>query len=165
MRQLKVFLAVLVFAIAACRTVPTEVRQAHDQSLIESRAALEVADDILFKIEVKSLELNDEFVMASYKEWKEHVEILYKARDTVHKYLINSKAGVDVTSPYAVGQQLLVDLNDNFATILVSWKEMLKTENEEDAAEFIKLFRKDIERYRILERKFDEYIKQFKVRG
>jgi hypothetical protein len=165
MRQLKVFLAVLVFAIAACRSVPSEVRQAHDLSLVESRAALETAQDTLTKIETKSEELNDESVMASYKEWKEHVENLYEARETVRKYLVDSKAGTDVIEPYAVGQQLLIDMNDGFAAILMSWKEMLKSENQTEAAEFVRLFRKDIERYRVLERKFDEYIKQFKVKG
>ena len=44
MRQLKVILAVLVLAIAACRSVPSDVRAAHDLSLTESKAAYSMVD-------------------------------------------------------------------------------------------------------------------------
>lgn len=165
MRQLKVILAVLVLAIAACRSVPSNVRAAHDLSLTESKAAFVIAEDTLAKIETKSAELNDATVSAAYVLWLEHRNKVVSARGVVARYLADSKAGKDVTEPYATGRQLLADMNRGFAVINARWVDILKTENDADRVEFVALFRKDIDRFRVLERKFDEYIKQFKVKG
>ena len=90
---------------------------------------------------------------------------MVSARGVVARYLADSKAGKDVTEPYTTGRQLLMDINRGFAVINSQWANILKTENDVKRAEFVALFRKDIDRFRVLERKFDEYIKQFKVKG
>lgn len=164
MRQLKVILAVLVLAIASCRSVPSDVRQAHDLSMTESAVALGIATDILIKIEAKSTELNDASVTAAYTEWAEHMSKVTSARAVVAGYLDDSDAGADVSGPYAIGLMLLNDMNRNFATIEANWANMILDSMVEPRGVFIGKFRKDIERFKVLERKFDEWIKQFKVK-
>lgn len=164
MRQLKVFLAVLVLAIVSCRSVPSDVRQAHDLSMTESAAALGIATDILVKIETKSIELSNESVTAAYTQWRQHMVKISAARDVVYRYLVDSSAGTDVTIPYSTGAKLLNDMNRGFVTIEASWTSMLLAENDAAAKNFIALFRKDIQRFKVLEHKFDEWIKQFKVK-
>lgn len=165
MKTLKFLLVTLVLAIAACRSVPTEVRQAHDLSMVESEQAMGIASDTLTKIETKSEELNDESVSAAFNDWSEHMAKIIEARNVVANYLNESKAGEDVTGPYTVAQIILSDMHNGFSQINRWWADMLKEENDAAAAQFVAMFRRDIDRFRTLERKFDEWIKQFKVRG
>jgi len=164
MRQLKMFLAVVVLAIAACRSVPADVRQAHDTSMVESKAALVIATDTLAKIETRSTELNDATVLAAYKEWISHISVMRDARGIVALYLAESKAGPDVEGPYSVGLRLVTSMDRGFAAINQHWAAMIDPLREDDAKVFLALFRKDIERFKVLERKFDEWIKQFRVK-
>lgn len=164
MKTIKSIVFILFLAIAACRSVPSDVNQAHQLSKVESAAALSVAEDTLEKIEDKSAELNNTSVTAAFDSWATHLKNIQEARIVVQNYLVQTKAGDDLTGPYNVANQLLLDMNGGFVGISVSWADMIKPEREVDAVKFIALFRKDIERYRVLQRKFDEWINQFKVK-
>jgi len=150
MRQVRVFLAVLVLAIAACTSVPREVRAAHDLSLTESKAAFDVAEDTMAKIETKSAELNDATVREAFIEWETHLGKVRDAREVVTKYLANNKMGQDSLGPYSIGTKLLYDMHSGFQTINALWTEMLKPERDADTKAFMEFFRRDIERFRIL---------------
>ncbi len=164
MRTLKSLVLVLVLAVAACRSVPSDVATAHQTSKTESAAALTLAEGTLQKIEDKSAELNDASVTAAYNEWAAHVAKIREARAVVAKYLVDTSAGPDLTGPYQVANQILADMDTGFGLVNLHWQEMLEDGRAADAAEFRRLFRRDIERYRILQRKFDEWISQFRVK-
>lgn len=165
MRTMSKLFLVLVLAVAACRSVPRDVADAHQITKTEGEAAMVLASDTLTKIETKSEELNDASVDAAFEEWQEHLNAVLEARAVVTKYLNESKAGDDVTKSYAVAQQLLLDMHGGFIAIDKYWQQMLLEERAADAERFVTLFRKDIARYRELMRKFDEWISQFRVKG
>ena len=165
MRTFKVLVATLILAIAACRSVPSEVKQAHELSKTESVAAVGLATDMLLKIEEKSAELNDDLVTSAFVSWTSHRVNIDLARATVMEYLQNTDAGLDVTNPYIVGARLLRDMDRGFLTITRHWEAMLLDERSVDRAIFIERFRKDIGRFETLERKFDEWMKQYRVGG
>jgi len=164
-KLLKICLGVLLLAMISCRSVPSEVSAAHDTTIQESQQVFIIAESLLNKIALKSEELNSDVAYDSYVAWKEHIIKLSEARAIVAFYLTKTKAGPDVTKPYAVAEQLLTDMHNGFITMVQHWEEMLRPDREVDANEFIQAFRRDIERYRILEHKFNEWIKQFKVKG
>jgi len=164
MKQIKILFTVLIFALAACRSVPRDVRTAHDLSISESSAAFVIAEDTLNKIEIKSQALNQDSVRDAFTEWNNHLDIVVEARRIVEAYL-RSGSDPELINSYVVASQLLSDMDRGFLVIDAAWESMLALENTAKAAEFVALFRKDIQRYRTLERKFDEWIKQFKVRG
>jgi hypothetical protein len=153
---------VLAFAVTACRSVPSEVAVQHSLSMQESDEALVIASNTLIELERKSIDMG---VADEFGEWLKHVEKLMEHRGVVHRWLVESKAGEDVIGPYATGHKLLMDMHRGFYSINAYWKDMLTEENDEARAKFIELFRKDIERFRVLERKFDEWISQFRVKG
>jgi hypothetical protein len=132
--------------------------------MTESAIALGIATDTLIKIETKSTELSDESVTAAYYKWREHVAKIAAARRVVNVYLLDSKAGADVTGPYSTGTKLLADMDHGFRIINQYWADMVSVERTVESATFVALFRKDIERFKVLERKFDEWISQFRVR-
>ncbi len=165
MKNLKILLAMLVLAliVVGCRTVPSEVMVQHGISLQESDEALGVAEQTLKAVEAKSDLLSDELVTAAFVRWTEHVERIMAARGVVHQYLLETKADLEVTSAYSTGHKLLMDMHRGFNSINRYWEEMLTRDT--DRERFIELFRKDIERFQVLERKFDEWISQFRVKG
>lgn len=164
MKSLKVLLGMLVLALAltGCRSVPGEVLASHNMSVVASRFAFEIAEDTLVRLEEKSITLGvaDEFL-----QWTEHLNLIMTYRGTVQKYLVDTKADTDVVGPYSIGHKLLVDMHGGFWMVNAHWKDMLREENDEARTRFIELFRKDIERFKVLERKFNEWISQFRVKG
>jgi len=164
MKMFRVLFLVLVLSAFGCRTVPQNVADSHNTTMVESEAAFEVANDVLEKIGNQSAVLDNEFVQDSFEEWKEHHTNLLEARKIVLHYLRTTDTKLEVTNAYRVGADLLSAMNDGFEQISVFWEDMVKDENKIRAEEFIRLFRKDIDRYRTLERKFDEWISQFRVK-
>jgi hypothetical protein len=166
MRTIKSLLLVLVVAIAACRSVPQEVKDAYNRTKTDGAAILVVAEDVLDKIETASSEVNDEYVSAAYNKWHEHYEQLVSDRAVVVDYLLSSKAD-KAANGYIVAGKLLSDMNISMREIVVHWETMLSDveNNPNIIGKFIDTFRRDIQRYRTLQRKFDEWIEQFRVRG
>jgi len=165
MRQIKVLCFALVLAVAACRGIPAEVRAAHDASQASTMAATAVAQETLTKIEAKSAELNDDSVSAAFETWKTEYSNLLMARSIVLDYLRLKPGDAEVAQAYLTGNRILNDMNRGFNTIDMYWNLMLQEENAEQAATFVQLFRKDIERFNALNRRFDEWIRQFPVKG
>jgi hypothetical protein len=165
MRQLKVLCFALVLAVAACRSVPADVRAAHDASQASTTAATFVAEETLNKIESKSAELSDESVSAAFATWKTEYNNLVMTRAIVLDYLRISPKDSEVAKSYIVAHRILNDMNGGFNQIDMHWRLMIAEENAEKAALFVKLFRRDIERFRTLNRQFDEWFRQFSVKG
>jgi len=167
MKSLKVLLAMLVLAVAVvgCRSVPVDVSEAHIASMIRSNDALDVAEQTLKAVEAQSVLLNDALVDAAFQKWTRQIERTMTARGVVHKYLLDTKVDLEVSSAYSTGHKLLVDMHANFSSVKRFWEEMIMDENAQRRDLFIRLFRDDIQRFNTLERKFDEWISQFKVKG
>ena len=164
MRALSNVLLALVIAVAACRSVPRDVHDAHELSKTESKAALVVAEGLLDKIALKVEDLSDDVVIAEHKKWMASLDTTIKAREVVLQYLIDNEE-FDLGDAYVVGLKLLHDMNGGMTMIRLYWKQMISEERTTDAAKFVQLFRKDIARFRELERKFNEWISQFPVKG
>ena len=165
MRQLKIFCLALVLAVAACRSVPADVRAAHDGSQASTSATMTIASQTLSLIESKSEELSDESVSHAFDLWKMEYNNLIQMRLIVLDHLKINPKDSDVVTSYILGNRLLSDMNVGFNQIDMHWKLMLDGANADKVALFIKLFRRDIKRFRILNRKFDEWIRQFTVKG
>ena len=165
MNKIKNFFLIIVLAVAACRSVPSDVSEAHKFSMVESKAAFEIADTTLTAVANKSAELNDERVTALHTKWLEHKSNISKARAVVRKYLVETDAGADLTGAYDVATVMLNDMDNGFASVNRAWEEMIDPANSVQAETFISLFRRDIERYKELEKKFDDWISQFRVKG
>jgi hypothetical protein len=165
MRQIKVLCLALVLAAVACRGIPVAVRDAHNESQTSAMAATLVAQETLVKIEAKSAELNDVSVSAAFETWKTEYTSLLTARTVVLEYLQTKPSDSEVAQAYLTANQILRDLNGGFNQISMHWRLMIAEENAEQAARFVYLFRKDIERFNTLNRKFDEWIRQFPVKG
>lgn len=160
------FLLGLLVMVAACRSVPGELVETNNKMRRESTAAFVVAEDTLKKIEQRSAELNDESVTAAWKEWALHVEQATAARVYVQDYLRLSanSSDKDVSNAYEVGSRLLADLDYGMGEIQLYWSEMVDPANEDKAQAFVAMFRSDIVRFNELQRKFDEWLKQFPVK-
>jgi len=153
-----------LLVVASCRSIPSEIRKEHDMVMAESTAALDIASDTLMKLETASNELNDAYVSATFLSWKQHYTAVLEARKVILNYLGSNKTDSDLVPGYNTGTQLIIDMHNGFIQINLYWQLMLKDENAPKRAEFITAFRRDITRYRLLQRKFDEWIKQFKVK-
>jgi len=167
MKNLKILLAMLVLALVVigCRTVPAEIIKAHQDSMWTSERAFGIAESTMIQIEDKSTELNEFSVSLAFAQWTKYINQIIVWRSTVRRYLIEAKADANVIGPYGIGYRLLVDMHTGFHTINHNWKNMIEADGEANATKLIELFRKDIQRFKILERKFDEWIRQFKVKG
>lgn len=161
MKHLKVMLAMLVLVIAACRTVPANVRTAHDLSIAESSKAFNAVDNFIQDVGIRVGEIGEEEVMAAYNGWRDGIDKAVAARAIVKKYLIDTKAGYDANRGYDVAERLLADLNLNVGQIWADWPEL----NTTSGKIFVARFRLDMARFGTLERKFDDWIRQFKVKG
>jgi (p)ppGpp synthase/HD superfamily hydrolase len=134
--------------------------------MTESAAALNGMDRLLFKIENAVVELDDVVVAEAATEWKKHVDATRDARAKVKAYLVNTKAGADVNAGYDVAKRLLDDLDFNAFVVHTNWRPLMEAlkNGTGNADEFVEHFHRDIGRFKELERKFDEWIRQFKVR-
>jgi hypothetical protein len=164
MRHLKVFLAVLVLAIAACRSIPSDVRQAHDLSVVESAAAFDNVEAVLLQIEADIESIDDEFIKKEYDEWVKHMNTVLEARATVWKYLNEKESDLELKGAYATGDRLAKDISNNFIILCKNWEEIF-TDPNHNPDNYIPFFRRDMKRFNELERKFHEWIAQFKVKG
>jgi len=149
-------------SLVGCRTVPTEVKAAHELSIVETDAAFSKMQGLFTQIENRVDTLNDEAIQAIRQEWENHIVKVFDARTVVRGYLTDTQADTDVTFGYATGTRLLADLDINAHTVFVVWDRMLAGEVGTD--EFLAAFRRDIQRFKTLERKFDEWIKQYRVK-
>ncbi len=161
MRQIKMFLAILVLTLVACRSVPTEVMEAHNASRLEARTAMALAEKILSNTEnLDGFELN---IVDAVIQWSEYMLVIMENRNIVNDYLISSKVDSDVLNGYDTGKLLLLSLNGGIAKVNERWADFFN-DIDEDEGLFRQLMRQDIERFEILERKFHEWITQFKVK-
>lgn len=161
----KVLVAVLfALSIIGCRSVPFDVHQAHEQSMTESDAMFDIVEPLLSKVESGVNDLDSTEVRAKYDVWIEHLNELALARNFVLKYLKDTKAGEDLTGPYILANDIMRDMNAGMDMLTFYWEQFFD-EQDQGEEEFVALFRRDIERFKILERKFDEWISQFRVKG
>ncbi len=161
MRGFKVLFLTLVLLVAACRSIPGDVVAAHEIDLKESKSALVKLENVLKKVESKTVEFN---VQEVYSEWTEHFINIVAARIVVSDYLKESKE-FELSGAYNTGLRLLEDLDGGFTFVAAEWLQVLHEANDVSRVKLLVGMRKDIARYRILQRKFDEWIRQFKVSG
>ena len=157
-------ICILALACVGCKSIPAEVRAAHDTSLELSAAAFVEAEDLIAKVRTPVAELNDEYVTALYQRWVESISKLIQQRSIVRTYLDEEKE-YELESAYGVGHDLISDLAVNFSDLAASWEEIATFPDKDRVDGYLGGFTRDIARFRELERKFDEWIKQFPVKG
>ena len=85
-------------------------------------------------------------------------------RNIVLEFLRENPKDIETAKAYLVGTRIIGDLTGGFGEIDRYWSKMIDPEFDLAAKEFIKVVRRDIERFRVLERKFNEWIRQFPVK-
>ena len=163
--KIKSFVAAIVFALAlvGCKSVPADVRAAHDESMTFSANAFDVAEDVIAKVREPVAELNDELVAEAYALWVFNISNLLSKRAIVLTYLESDEP--ELVDSFTVGNQLIADLAFNFRDVKDNWENIATYPDRDKVNTYLDQFARDFDRFRELERKFDEWIKQFPVKG
>lgn len=156
MRKFTILLA-LVVALAACRSVPLDIRQAHDTSLRNHTVAVAVIKNLTSK---PVADLTAEEVRSAQEVFEAQWVQLFENRTKVANWLFIEKAK-DAAQGYAAGQAIYSDMNRHYLVMFLKWQQY----DTPEAKLHIRLWLDDAARAAELNRKFDEWIRQFRVKG
>lgn len=157
----KFVIGLFLLVVVACRSLPQDVADAHATSQDESTAIVSIWEEQL----VPSANGNSDVVTDVNElamEYSEHVHKLIVARDIVKTYLESANGDPDAALGFNTATELLLDIDLNIQLVLNNWEAW--RDPESDTSQFIKDVNEMIVNFKTLDRKFNEWVKQFKVK-
>lgn len=156
-----------ILAIASCRTLPQDVADNNQIATTEATAFIgKIETEMLAKYNSEEPKSAEE-LQNLYSELKTHYDAVYTARMVVSEYLASAKGDVDAAEGYAAADVLLNDIAVRSVIIIQRWNDWVsKNPNPElgNREEFKNLLIESIAQYKVLDAKFQEWVKQFKVK-
>lgn len=162
MKILQSLSLILIVVIAACRSIPENVRVAHDISIEQSEHAMNTAQRFMDILEAQIEVIDDNGVQSIKSHWVGYIRMVILHRQIVQKYLGLEAEDVLLSKAYFTATQLLSDIDFNFMVMTNNW-DVFFDEIDHGEEAFIAHMRADIARLKKLESSFDKWIKQFNV--
>lgn len=158
----KFMIGLLLLVMAACRSLLQETVDAYAVSQSESNAIVSIWEEQLVpSANNPNPPVTD--IDALAVTYFDHIHKLAVARDTIQIYLDSAKGDPDAAFGFNTGTQLLMYIDANIQQVLKSWEQWLDPNSDKE--QFIVDVNNMIADFKVLDRKFDEWIKQFKVEG
>ena len=157
----KFMIGLFLLVVAACRSLPQETVDAYAVSQEESAAIVSIWEE---KIVPSANNPNPPVadVNALAVEYFTHVHMLIMARDSIQVYLDSAKGDADAALGFRTATNLLMDIDANIQLVLNNWASW--TSPDSGTAQFISDVNTMISNFKILDRKFNEWVKQFGVK-
>jgi hypothetical protein len=95
-------------------------------------------------------------------KYADHVHRLIIARDEIQVYLDGAKGDPDAALGFRTATNLLMDIDANINLVFGNWPAWINPAS--DTRQFISDVNAMIENFQLLDRKFNEWVKQFKVK-
>ena len=158
----KFVVGLVLMLAAACRSLPVDVYDANTVSNDESAAIIALWQiDVLPELRNADSTKNPEALSI---ELRKHVAEAFTARAIINEYLKSPRGDVDAAKGFEVASQLLYDIYFNIEQVLNSWNDWTDPNLPLNNNQFVSDMNEQIHKFNVLNDKFNEWVKQFKVK-
>jgi hypothetical protein len=157
-------LIVFILLLAACRSITKEVSDANVESNSKSTELLKLWEErILPKVNTGE-QYNLEELNNLTKEWSSKYAELVSKRNLIQSYLDSNSGDADTALGFQTASVLISDINKNILQIFSDWQSWLSLDDISGKEQYIVFMKLHVERFNTLNRKFNDWVSQFKVK-